>query len=127
LEEIIIVIIQFLVEVVAQALVDIPVDCATRNPKKPEEESFVRYFLFLVGGGLVGWCSIALFPRTMLHQTVLRIANLVLSPIIAAAIARSIAIYKRPKNPFIEPKIHAWSAFWFTLALAAVRLAYAKH
>lgn len=127
MEEIIIIVIQFVIEVVGQALIELPLDWATRNPKKPETGSFVRYLVFLTLGGIVGALSIIFVPRTMLHSPGLRIANLVLSPILAAAIAQAFASRKVPKNLFIEPKVHARSAFWFTLALAAVRLAYANH
>ncbi len=127
MEELIIIVIQFVVEVVGQALVQIPFDCITRNPKKPEEDSLWRYVLFLSGGSAVGWGSVGILPRTMLHLSGLRIANLVLAPMVAAAVARLIASSRSKRNPFIEPKVHGWSAFWFTLGLAAIRFAYAKH
>jgi hypothetical protein len=84
LEELIIIVIQFVVEVAGQALVQIPFDCITRNPKKPEEDSLWRYVLFLSGGSAVGWGSVGILPRTMLHLSGLRIANLVLAPMVAA-------------------------------------------
>ena len=57
----------------------------------------------------------------------LRIPNLALAPFVAGLITRQIAVVRAKENLFVEPRVHFWRAFWFTLAFAIIRFAYASH
>lgn len=128
MEELLVIIIQFLIEVVGQALIQVPFDCGYRRHEKPESNVGVTAFLFLLVGGLVGWMSVELVPGTLIHIPALRVANLVATPFVGGLIGYHIAKWQyETRNPDIVPKYHFWYAFFFTLALAAVRLAYGKH
>jgi len=116
--------IQFVVEVVLQALVSIPFDCGCRIRKAPEHDAFGFAFLFLLAGGVVGWISLAFVPALITNRW-LRIASLILSPLLAGFLGYRIARWQLlRRNPFLVPKYHFWYAFSFTLGLAAVRFAY---
>ncbi|GAB3253084.1 hypothetical protein GCM10027296_20090 [Chitinimonas naiadis] len=127
MEEILILIAQFLIEVVAQVLIELPFEFSKGRKDRPEEGSWLRYMVFLFIGGLAGGVSLYFFPGTLLHQPWLRVANLLVAPLLSAALAQAIAEHRRDANPFISPSVHAWTAFWFTLGLAGVRFAYVQH
>jgi hypothetical protein len=118
--------VQFLIEVVGQALISIPFDCACRIREKPEHPAFWPSVLFLVGGGLLGWFSAAFVPP-MVQIPALRIVSLVASPLLAGVIGYHIAKWQSERrNPLIEPKRHFWYTLSFTFGLACVRFAYAN-
>jgi len=118
-------VIQFLIEVVGQAIVSIPFDCSCRIRDKPEHHALALSFLFLVGGGAVGWVSAAFIP-SLVHAPELRIGGLVASPLLAGAIGYNIAKWQsKTRNPFIVPKYHFWYTVSFTFGLVCVRFAYA--
>src|SRR5437879_10512994 len=115
MEEFLIVLIQFLIEVVGQAFVSIPFDCACRIRDKPEDHPFWFAFLFLVVGGATGWISFAFVPG-LIHVPALRIAALFLSPLLAGMFGYQIALWQsRTRNPLLVPGYHFWYAFFFTL------------
>lgn len=119
---------QFLVEVVGSAFVSVPFDLGRKTPTTQREvESNFSYCLFFVIGGAIGWMSVQLFPQSVLSYPWLRIANLALAPFVAGLITRQIAVVRAKENLFIEPRVHFWRAFWFTLAFAFIRFAYASH
>jgi hypothetical protein len=125
-EEILIVVIQFLIEVIGQALFSIPFDCACRIREKPEHHGAWWAFLFLFIGGVVGAISAAFIPA-LVHSPALRVAGLFVSPIIAGVIGYQIATRQsRTRNPFLVPRYHFWYTFSFTVGLVAVRFAYVK-
>jgi hypothetical protein len=128
LEGLLIVVAQFLTEVVGSALVSIPFDFGRKTPTtQRESESNYSYFLFFAIGGAVGWMSVQLLPQSVLPYSWLRIVNLAVAPLVAGLITRQIAIVRAKENLLIEPRVHFWRAFWFTLALAFIRFAYATH
>jgi len=124
--ELLVVVIQFLIEVVGQALISIPFDCGCRVREKPEHHAVGISFLFLVVGGMIGWVSTAFVPA-LVRAPNLRIATLIASPLLAGVIGYSIAKWQsESRNPLIVPKHHFWYTLSFTFGLACVRFAYAK-
>src|SRR4051812_44310527 len=127
MEEILVVLIQFLIEVIGQAIVQIPFDCACRLRESREQHAVAMSTLFLVVGGMVGVMSVAFLPGTLIQIPALRILNLGVTPLLGGAIGYRIAKWQaETRNPNVVPRYHFWYAFFFTLALAAVRLVYAK-
>jgi hypothetical protein len=124
--ETLVVIIQFLIEVVGQALISIPFHCTCRVRKRQDHDVAAFSSLFLVGGGMVGWVSTAFVPA-LVHVPELRIGSLVASPLLAGVIGYNIAKWQSgTRNPLIVPKYHFWYTLFFTLGLACVRFAFAK-
>jgi hypothetical protein len=124
-EEIIIILIQFLVEVIGQALIQIPFDCTIRQRDESNDQPIVIAFAALCLGGLVGWFSLMLLPGTLIHSQTLRVINMFVTPFVGGAIGYFIAKWQyRTRNPDLIPSYHFWYAFFFSLGLAAIRLAY---
>jgi len=125
-EELLVLIIQFLIEVVGQAVVSIPFDCACRIRRKEEHHAFLLSVVFLVIGGMVGAISAAFIP-SLVHVPELRIAGLVVTPLVSGAFGYQIAKWQaRTRNPFLVPQFHFWYTFFFALGLVGVRFAYVK-
>lgn len=130
MEELLIVLIQFLIEVIGQAVIQIPFDCSCRikERERAEDSPIAISMVFLVIGGIVGWISIVLIPGTLIEIPALRILNLAITPLLGGYISYRIAQWQyKTQSPNIVPKYHFWYAFFFTLALASVRITYGKH
>jgi hypothetical protein len=126
MEELLILVIQFLIEVVGEALLSIPFDCTCRVRDKPENPAVWPAFVLLVAGGLCGWVANRFVPP-LIHVPALSVLSLIASPLLAGGIGYRIARFQtQRRNPLIEPKRHFWYSFAFTLGLASVRFAYAR-
>jgi len=122
-EDLLLAILQFAIEVLGQVLISVPFDCACRIRRKPEDQPVVFAILFLVVGTIVGVISLAFIPP-LIPGPGLRIASLLISPFLAGALGRYIALWQsRTRNPLLVPSYHFWYAFCFTLGLAALRFA----
>jgi hypothetical protein len=128
MEELIVIVLQFLLEFIFEILINLPFDWPRKSRMTPEKEKTIgkSFVMFCIGCGLA-WLSAIVFPRTFIHHPALRIANLLLAPVAAAYISRTIAEHTAEANANIRPRNHFWQAFWFTLGFVAVRFAYANH
>jgi hypothetical protein len=125
-EDFIVILIQFIVEFVFNVLANLPFDWPSRNRDTPEPESMTGvYLLWLLLGGCLAAISLLVVPRTFIVLPALRMANLALAPTAAGLLSYFISRQRAERNPFIVPRHHGWQAFWFTLGLVAIRLAYA--
>jgi hypothetical protein len=73
-----------------------------------------------------GGFSLLVFPRTLIALPVLRIANLIVAPLLSAKLALVLARRRARRHVSVVPRYHFWKSFWFTLGLAAIRFAYAQ-
>lgn len=127
MEELIVVIFQFVIEFTLNALGYLPADWPSKRRKTPESENLRPLcFLWLVAGGVVGGLSLLIFDYALLQPTWLRLANLLVSPLASAYLAQFVARRRAHTNPFIVPRNHFWYGFWFSLGLAFIRFAYAS-
>jgi hypothetical protein len=127
MEELLIVIIQFLFEFTLDVIGNIPFDWPSSNRTTPEPESiFLRCFLGFCGGCLLAGVSLLVVNHTFISVSALRIVNLVLAPIASTFISKAIATHHARANTFIFPRNHFWQAFWFTFGLVLIRFAYAS-
>ena len=125
MEELLIVVLQFLFETLVDALIYWPFESATdRMWASRRAENASKHFPLIVAaiaGGAVGTISLVVMPHTWLRSEALRIANLLLAPLISAGSAWLIAsrrTYRHTQTPAGE---HAWFGFWFTLTFVVVR------
>ena len=126
MEEIIILIIQVFFEFLLQILINLPFDSLPK--KKPDPVSIWPHsILWFFGACFLSWLSLFIFKHTFIPSPSLRIANLILSPIVAAFVSEALAKRRSIVNDFIVPRNHFWLAFWFTLGFTVVRFAYAIH
>ena len=123
MEELLIMIVQFLVEVVAQVFFELPLDLLTSNTSEKTEVNILRGLLYIFLGGAAGGLSLLFFPDSLIHNSWLRRANLIVAPLISYYISKRLS--KRKEN--VDPIIQARLAFIFTFSLVAVRLAYTHH
>ena len=127
MEEVLIVVLQFLFEFILEVLGNIPFDWPSKNRRTPEPAGIVlRCFLWFCGGCVLAGMSLLVVGHTMIAFDVLRIANLVLAPLSSALVSQAIARRRARSNPFIVPRNHFWQAFWFTLGMVLIRFAYAS-
>ena len=131
MEEIVALLIQFLLEVGLQLFGSIGFDFATESRRAKNEKGETKdsdgcgwLFAFAVFGGICGGISLIFAPKLMLPNLGLRVANLVVSPLIAGGLSYLVAAFvwaARGKSP----QHHFWRGFWFALAFGLVRFAYA--
>jgi hypothetical protein len=113
-------------EFLFEILINIPFDFLPKNKSAPESiwpYSVISFF----GACFLNWLSLFIFKHTFIPTPSLRIANLILSPIVAAFVSEALAKRRSIVNDFIVPRNHFWLAFWFTLGFTVVRFAYAIH
>jgi hypothetical protein len=127
MEELLIIIIQFLFELILNVLINIPFDWPSRSRHTPEPDRIVGVCMLWFGGGcLLGGISLLVLKHTLIALAALRILNVVAAPLGSAYLSQSIASRRARDNPYIHPRNHFWQAFWFTLGLVLIRFAYAS-
>ncbi|HEX4796823.1 MAG TPA: hypothetical protein VH370_23730 [Humisphaera sp.] len=130
MEDVLILILQFIFEVGLQVLAELPWDLfvgrrqTASNPNRPAGPG-VWIFLSLIAGAAVGGLSLLIFPTTLLHLPATRMANLAVAPAISgfasAGFSRLWPNRRKPGDPAIRPI----AAACFTFALAVIRFTYA--
>ena len=133
MEEILALLIQLVLEVGLQIFGSIGFDFATesRRSTRDEKGEIVQQgdgcgwlIAFAVFGGICGGLSLIFAPKLILPKIGLRIANLVVSPLIAGGLSYLVARYIWSARGS-SPTHHFWRAFCFALAFGLVRFAYA--
>jgi hypothetical protein len=129
MEEFLIFLLQFLFEVVAQFLCELPWDWFVGSREwrleAPSGSWEWACTSFLIGTGF-GIISLALRPTTAIHSAAGRIAYLLLAAPISGLLSRWFAAVIRDcGRAWIDPRRHAVCAFSFTLAMTLIRFAYA--
>ena len=125
MEEILVATFQFLLEVVGQAIVNVPFSFCPHRHYPTGRAGFT--VLAFVGGLLCGGILLIPFPGTSIHSPALRIGALIASPLLAGIISYVVAELRNGLGRTVESRHHFWYAFTFTLGLSIVRFAYAHH
>jgi len=108
MEEVIIAILQAVFEFVLEIFSFVPFDWPSRSRSSPESDDVGLncFYWFVIGCGLA--CSSMLFLRhTWISLSILRLANLVLAPIVSAFFSRG----HRPPTQPPQPKHQSAQAF----------------
>lgn len=125
MEEILVIALQFIAEIFIDVLASLPSWPSGRR-QRPESERIILFsILWCVTGGFIGWLSALALPAFFLHDPSLRMANLVIAPLVSAALGYALARWRWRTNLNIRPFDHLWYSFFFTLAFVGVRYAYA--
>ena len=126
MEEVLIVLVQFVAEVLFEVLIYLPFDLPWRRDAATGERTGVGWLVgYAFAGGAVGGISLLVAPRLLIHSVPLRLANLVVAPVVAGGLSWALAAWRRSRGAATSPRTHLWTAFWFVLAFSGVRLAYA--
>lgn len=127
MEQLLVLFIQFWLEFTINVVSIVPFDWFSKNRTTAEPESIAsRCFLWFLEGCILAGVSLLILKHTIISVMALRIANLVLAPIVSAYITEAIARRRAKINPFIAPCNHFWQAFWFTFGLVVIRFIYAS-
>jgi hypothetical protein len=131
MEEVVALVIQFVLEVGLQIVGSIGFDFATERQRTRNAQGQVEendgcgwLVLFAVFGGICGGISLIFAPRLLLPNLGLRIANLVVAPLVAGGLSYLVASFVWAARGQ-SPQHHFWRGFWFALAFGLVRFAYA--
>ena len=129
MEDLLIIIFQFVFEVVLQVLAELPWDLFIGSSESRSDQSSNKLkwvFVSLALGGAVGAGSLVVRPDTFLKSATGRIAYLILAAPISAwcALVLARAFVERGRT-WINPRLHAICAFSFALVLTIVRFTYA--
>jgi len=125
-EEVLGLLIQFVIEVLLQALVYLPFDVPfARKEKTGERTGCGWYLLYLVLGGVFGGLSLLVFPKHLIPLSWMRVLNLLAAPAAAGGAGYAVSAWRRSRRAKTHPWGHFWAGVCFTLAFGAVRLAYA--
>lgn len=125
MEELLVLILQFLFEFVLNVLGNLPFDWPSRNRATPERERIAAVCaLWFAGGCVLAGISLLIFPRSLVPTPALRMLNLLLAPVAAAFLSQAIARRRARRNPNIVPRNHFWQAFWYTSGLTLIRFMY---
>jgi hypothetical protein len=112
-EEVVALVVQFVLEVGLQLFGSIGIDAATSSRRRTEKEEAGC-------GGL----SRLVFAKPLLPAN-LRLVNLFVAPFVAGALSFAVARYVWTSKGQ-APSHHFWRGFWFALFFGLVRFAYAS-
>jgi hypothetical protein len=121
-EEVLVVVLQVFFELGIQLLGAPGIDFSISSSDKHERGcGWVVLHTFL--GGLAGWVSTLIFPKLLLTHVALRIANLVIAPLVAGGLSYWAADWMRKKADTWTP---FWHGFAFALVFGLARFAFGE-
>jgi hypothetical protein len=107
MEELLVVILQFLFELALNIFANVPFDWPSKKRRTPEPETVaLRCFLWSIGGCLLGWVSVVLFKHTLISVGALRMINVVVAPLASAQLSQAIARRRSQSNSNIVSRNH---------------------
>ena len=110
---------QFLIEFLVEGFFYLVTSKSLGQPRTAGDLGLGLPVLYLFIGGLLGAGSIALFPRAILTWEWLRVANLMVTPVLIGWIGTLFVA-----SPIeISKATQFWNGFLFALALTGVRFA----
>lgn len=86
----------------------------------------LTYLVTIVTGAALGGLSLLLWRQTFLRYSWMRVANLLLAPLVAGAFSWFIARRGEARRGHASPRRHFVLAWCFMLALVIVRFIYAR-
>lgn len=128
MEELLVVIAQFFLELLFDGLSFQPFDWVSDWLDIDDwlESPYALCAVFCILGVGVGWASLHFFPHTLLHHGWLRIANLGAAPLLSAYVGQGTARRRAANGSLVVPRERFWMAFWFSLGVTATRFAFAQ-
>lgn len=133
MEEVIAFLFQLLLEIGLQLFGGLGLDVGTETARRKrgkhgetvDEDGCGWLLLFAAVGGACGGISLLLAPNLLLPNFGLRVANLVLAPLIAGGVSYVFATFVyAPKGQ--SASHHFWRGFCFALVFGIVRFAFGK-
>ena len=127
MEDILFLILQFLVELIFEFICNLPWDFFTYRTD-PQKFSYWEYGWITLGlGGVAGVVSLYFLPNAFVHVPFWRTVNAGLCPLSTGLISYEIARWNKARGKDVVPLRHFLFSFLFTLAFATVRFAHSQH
>ena len=122
MEEILVLIIQFILEALFNILTIFPWELPFYRGERAEDNNTILRCLYSFLFGLfLGFVSLLASHKSLISMSYLRIANLFISPFLAGWLSETIAKLVHRKKDDVWPKRHFWYAFWLCLGYVMVR------
>src|SRR5688500_18546512 len=112
-------VIELLITFFGESLLDLAAHALGRSDRA--HQTLLRMIVFAVLGAIVGGVSLVLFPTHFIRDAGLRIASLVLTPLVVAAAFAWIGGRRERKGKHVSALEAFWPAYTFALAMAVVR------
>lgn len=129
MEEIGLVLLEFLIELLFELAVLLPWDGLLagreRRPGDPARIWHVTIGAMLIGS-VLGYLSLLVFPSLLIRNEAARLVHLVASPLICGFLARALARRRTRRGQTSNPSLHFWFAFAFIIVFLAVRYGWAE-
>ena len=125
MEELIVLILYYVGEILLQSIMFFPwklVITSRENKADYQLNTFGWLFLSLLVGIGFGYISILILPSAVLSHGWLRLANLIIAPSLAGAIAVKLSASRQKKGKVSEKRFHFIMAFVFTLGVVCTRI-----
>lgn len=101
---------------------EVGVDALVRSaPFNARARTAATTLFALIAGAALGALSVVAYPTHFIEQPVLRIANLVATPLAVATCMTSLGVFFRRRGKVVSSLEHFVPAYAFALPLAAVR------
>ena len=124
MEELLVLLIQGFFELVMFVISVFPVELFMYSWERDEDNrTFLKCFLLLLFGLALGGISVMVFPKSIISQSWLRVATLLLAPMAAGLASKTLAEYVSRKKDDVWPKRHFWYSFSICLGGVIVRFA----
>lgn len=123
MEELLLAIFEFIFEFAVNFFLWFPWDIFLwwRERRTPSENTWTVPVMALLLGAGIGGFSLLVLPHALLGHEALGIANLFLTPLLCALLARFVALRRTKRGSESDAWLHFWFALLFGLALLFVR------
>ena len=125
MEEVVAVLFQVFFELAIQMLGSPGISWATGNDKFDKGCGY--FFLHAFAGGSLGWISTLIAPQLVLPFVWMRIANLIVAPLVSGAISYGFASWAKSRGSKWDPKTHFIHGALFAFMFGAARFAFGTH
>lgn len=125
-EEILVVVFQLFFEILLQFFGSVPINFSFGSGRF--ERGCGWFLLHATIGGFLGFVSAMIAPTLFLPYVALRIANLIVSPLLAGGIAYLFASWAKSRgHSNHDPASNFWHGVLFAFMFGAARFAFAHH
>jgi hypothetical protein len=123
------IIFELLLEFLLQLIVEVAAEFglhAVTAPFRRESNPFFAALGYAIFGAALGACSLWLFPKHMVHSPVIRIANLIVTPMVVGLCMAWLGSWRSQRGGALLRIDKFWCGALFALAFAAVRFKWAQ-
>ncbi|KRA75787.1 hypothetical protein ASD78_07415 [Lysobacter sp. Root667] len=117
-------IVELILQIVGEVLIEIGLHSMAK-PLRKRPDPWLAALGYALLGAFVGWLSLLVFPDHLMREEHWRIANLILTPLLAGAALAWLGAW-RAKRGQMQLRIDRFSyAYLFALCMALVRFSFA--